>query len=91
MKKQLCVTADGSKLPPFVIFKRKTIPKEKFPKGIIVEANEKRWMNQEMLKIWIDKIWNKRKSSFFKPKSLLVSDSAPSHRTDEIKKLIKKH
>jgi len=31
----LCVTADGVKLPPVVIFKRKTIPKENFPKGIL--------------------------------------------------------
>ena len=87
----LCVTADGSKLPPFVIFKRKTIPKENYPKGIIIQANEKGWMNQDMVKIWINKVWIQRKSSFFKPKSLLVLDSAPSHRTDEIKSLIKKH
>lgn len=29
----LCVTADGTKLPPMVIFKRKTLPKEKFPES----------------------------------------------------------
>jgi hypothetical protein len=32
----LAVTADGSKLTPYVIFKRKTLPKEKFPAGIHV-------------------------------------------------------
>jgi len=32
----LCVTADGGKCDPMVIFKRKTIPKEDFPNGIIV-------------------------------------------------------
>jgi hypothetical protein len=32
----LCVTADGGKRDPMVIFKRKTIPKEDFSNGIIV-------------------------------------------------------
>jgi hypothetical protein len=35
----LAITSDGTKLPPMVIFKRKTIPKEKFPEGIIVKTN----------------------------------------------------
>jgi hypothetical protein len=32
----LAVTADGQKLKPMVVFKRKTIPKEKFPPNIVV-------------------------------------------------------
>ena len=32
----LSITADGHKLPPFLILKRKTIPKEKFPTDVIV-------------------------------------------------------
>lgn len=32
----LACTDDGGKLPPYVIFKRKTLPKEKFPNGVIV-------------------------------------------------------
>ncbi|KAH8028388.1 hypothetical protein HPB51_016501 [Rhipicephalus microplus] len=34
----LCIMADGRKLPPYVVFKRKTLPKEKFPQGIVVRA-----------------------------------------------------
>lgn len=34
-------TVDGGKLPPYVIFKRKTLPKEKFPDGVIVKVHEK--------------------------------------------------
>jgi hypothetical protein len=30
----LSCCADGTKLPPFLIFKRKTLPKEKFPAGV---------------------------------------------------------
>jgi len=47
------VTSDGGKLPPMVIFKRKNIPKEKFPPGIFVQANEKGWMNEEYFAIYI--------------------------------------
>ena len=42
--------ADGIKLPTVCIFKVKKIPKEKFPDGIHIRANEKRWVNKsEML------------------------------------------
>ena len=33
--------ANGQKLPPTVIFKRRTLPKEKFPAGVIIKANPK--------------------------------------------------
>ena len=32
----LACTADGGKLPLCVVFKRKTLPKDKFPAGVIV-------------------------------------------------------
>ncbi|KAL1426096.1 hypothetical protein MTO96_018569 [Rhipicephalus appendiculatus] len=37
----LACTADGKKLPPYIIFKRKTLPKEDFPRDAIVRASEK--------------------------------------------------
>ena len=36
----LAVTGDGKKLPPYVVFKRKTMPKETFLKGIEVCIHE---------------------------------------------------
>jgi hypothetical protein len=45
----LSVVADGSKLTPFVILKRKTLPKEKFPTGIVFKCNEKGWMMEELM------------------------------------------
>jgi hypothetical protein len=87
----LCVTADGGKLPPFVIFKRKTMPKGEFPKGVVVSANPKGWMTEEIFSSWLQKVWQKRKGSFFNPKSLLIFDSAKSHLTEEVKKQVKNH
>jgi len=87
----LSVTCDGGKLQPMVIFKRKTIPKEKFPPGIFVQANEKGWMNEEYFAIWLENIWSKRRDSFFKPKSVLIIDSAPSHLTPMSKINAAKH
>jgi len=38
----LAATADGRKLPPLLILKRKTLPKsEAFPKDVIVRARKK--------------------------------------------------
>ena len=36
--------ADGTKLKRMVIFKHKTMPKEKFTKGVLVHVHPKGWM-----------------------------------------------
>ncbi|TWW81746.1 hypothetical protein D4764_01G0015610 [Takifugu flavidus] len=41
---------NGQKLPPMVIFKRKTLPKEAFPARVVVKANQKGWMDEEKMK-----------------------------------------
>lgn len=41
----LTCLADGTRLKPMVIFKRKTIPKEKFPPGVIIHCHPKGWMD----------------------------------------------
>lgn len=47
----LCCTADGTKLPPKVVFHRKTLPKnEHFPNNVIIRVNEKGLMNEAMVK-----------------------------------------
>ena len=46
----LAATADGRKLPPLLILKRKTLPKsEAFPKNVIVRTQEKGWMTEELI------------------------------------------
>lgn len=42
-----------------VIFKRKTLPKEKFPAGVI-KTNPKAWMDEEKMSEWLREIYVKR-------------------------------
>jgi hypothetical protein len=83
----LCITADGSKLPPMVIFKRKTVPKGCNSKDII-SANEKVWMNSEVMKFWLENVSRNRRMAFFNPKSLLMLDSGRDHIIPEIKTVV---
>lgn len=47
----LACLGDGLKLPPYVIFKRKTLPKGLiFPQGIHVQAQAKGWMDEKLVK-----------------------------------------
>ena len=72
----LSCQADGQKLPPMVIFKRKTLPKEKFPVGVVIKINPKGWMDEEMMSDWLREIYVKRPDGFFhKSTSLLIYDS----------------
>ena len=65
----LAVTASGVKLPPFVIFKRKTLPKYvKFTPGVVVRANVKGWMDEAGVCDWLKNVWNKR------PGSILINE-----------------
>ena len=61
----LAVTAEGYKLPPMIIFKRKTIPKEKFPSGIVVMVTPKGWMDRDMMRVWLNSGYRKRPGGFF--------------------------
>jgi hypothetical protein len=87
----LSVTSDGGKLPPLVVSKRKTLRNGNFPIGILIAANEKGWINQGIMKVWVEKVWRKSKQSFFNPKSLLIMDSCRAHITDGTKRLVSKY
>lgn len=45
----LAVTADGQKLRPYDISKRKTMPKEKLCPGVVFRVQEKGWMTEELV------------------------------------------
>ncbi len=82
----LCCMSDGTKLPPMVIFKRKTIPKgEKFPPGVLVHCHPKGWMDEEGICLWLEKVWNKRPGAVFQKLCLLVWDQFRAHLTDTVK------
>ncbi len=87
----LSCTASGQKLPPMVIFKRMTMPKEKLPKEIVVKVNTKGWMIESLMKEWLMSCYGKRPGGFFhRKKALLVLDSMSAHITDSVKAAIKR-
>jgi len=55
----LACCADGIKLPPLLIFKRKTLPKDVIPHGIYVHIHSKGWIDGEGMKLWLEKVWSK--------------------------------
>ena len=81
----LACMADGTKLKPMVIFKRKTKPKITFPPGIFVHFHAKGWMDEDGVKLWIDNIWNRRPGSMRNEHNLLVWDMFRSHITAKSK------
>jgi hypothetical protein len=86
----LGITANGNKCPPMIIFRRKTVPKERFPPGVVVKANEHGWMNDQILGEWIKECWCERPNPNPDPsKSLLILDSARSHLTEMAKESIR--
>ncbi|GFV37974.1 pogo transposable element with KRAB domain [Trichonephila clavipes] len=72
-----------------LIFKRKTLPKENFPKCVEIRANENGWMNEQIMLSWLQTIWRKRKNSFFRPKAFLIMDSMKSHVSENVKNALK--
>jgi len=58
--------ADGTKLPPLLIFKRKTPPKDVIPHGIYVHVHSKGSMDGEGMKLWLEKVWSKQPGVFLK-------------------------
>lgn len=83
----LCVTADGEKLPPYVILNRKTVPKKDFHSGVIVRAQSNAWMTSELMVDWLKSVWETRKD--VSSRSMLILDAFRGHLTDEVKARIK--
>ena len=85
----LAITGDGNKLPPYVVFKRKTFPKKvKFPKGIYVRVHVKGWFDDDITKDWIKTVWGGRPGGLCGKKGLLVLDAFRCHRDDNTKAML---
>jgi len=82
--------ADGTKLPPLLIFKRKTLPKDVIPHGICVHVHSKGWMDGEGMKLWLEKVWSKHPGGLLKEASLLVCDQFKAQVTESTKRLATK-
>lgn len=88
---RLCCTADGTKLPPYIVFHRKTLPKnEQFPNNVIIRVNEKGFMNEAMVKEWFQAVWMKRSGADMHLPNMLVLDSFRGHICPAIKEALQK-
>ena len=58
----LSATGDEKMLPPMIIFKGKTdrtISDLNIPTGFIVKTQGKAWMDDDLMKVWVEDIWIK--------------------------------
>ena len=85
----LACCADGNKLKPLVIFKRKTLPKVKFQSGVFVHVHPKGWMDEQGTRLWIDNVYTQRQGGVLPKKSLLVWDMFQAHLVDPVKSALK--
>jgi len=76
----LVCCADGTKLPNFLIFKRKTLSKNVIPHGIYVHVHSKGWMDGEGMKLWLEKVWSTCPGGLLKKPSLLMCDQLEAHK-----------
>ncbi|KAM7313092.1 pogo transposable element with KRAB domain [Ixodes scapularis] len=82
----LCCMADGHKLDPFLIFKRKTLLSNvTFPKNVFVRVRPKGWMDTDLMIDWIDSVWRKRPGANLGVRAMLVLDSFRCHISDRVK------
>ncbi|XP_066471475.1 uncharacterized protein [Tiliqua scincoides] len=88
----LSCLADGTKLCPVIIFKRKSIPKNlKIPAGVTVRAHPKGWMDKEGTIFWLHSVWDRRPGTGLSQRpSLLVWDKFHPHITEKVKAEAKK-
>lgn len=86
----LSCMADGTKLKPMVIFKRKTLPKEKLPAGVLVTVHPKGWMDESLVGTWLEKVWDCRPGALARKRALLVWDMFRAHLTDGVKARLKR-
>lgn len=67
----LAVMADGQKLPPYVIFERKTLPKGNCLPGVHVQVQEEEWTSADLKVDWIKTVWGGDREHFFSHRSSL--------------------
>ena len=81
--------ADGTKLRPMLIFKRKTKLPGNFPNEVVIYWNEAGWMDEAGCKFWLRNVWQRRPGGQRRERSLLVWDSFSAHLTDSVTKDVK--
>ena len=72
-----------------IIFKTKTMPKETIPPGVLIHVEEKGWIDEKGMKLWIEKILERRPGGLIKKKACLVYDMFKSHLMESIRRKLK--
>lgn len=73
-----------------VTFKRKTLPKEKFPAGVIIKADPKGCVDEEKMNEWLREVYVKRPDAFFHKSPSLLICNMRAHLTDTVKTQVKR-
>jgi len=81
----LAVLADGTKLPPMIIFKGKRLQKGDYPPDVIVRMNEDGWMTEKLMVDWLNAVWGEKIIKHGKKRSLFIVDSFRGHLTQSVK------
>uniref|UniRef100_K7FJ66 HTH CENPB-type domain-containing protein n=1 Tax=Pelodiscus sinensis TaxID=13735 RepID=K7FJ66_PELSI len=83
----LSCMANGMKLPPYIVFKRKKMPKNViFPNTVHVHVHPKGWIDKALMLDWLQMVWAKQLGGLMRKRSLIVLDAYRCHRMPSIKK-----
>ena len=80
----------GKMLPPMIIFKGKTdrtISDLNIPAGFIVKTQEKAWMDDDLMKVWVEDIWIKHVRAERQKRldsKIRTFDAFAAHLTDDV-------
>ncbi|CAI7789567.1 unnamed protein product [Closterium sp. NIES-54] len=90
----LAVTAGGMKLPPYVVFKRETLPKIPVPRGVVIRVQDKGWMDEKLVQDWAAQVLvpflkSLREEGGQRKEALLVLDSYRGHITEAVGQTMK--
>ena len=65
------------------------MPKEAIPRGVIVHVDDKEWMDENGMKIRMEKVWSGCPGEILKNPALLVLDQFRAHITEATEKRFK--
>uniref|UniRef100_K7FIA3 HTH CENPB-type domain-containing protein n=1 Tax=Pelodiscus sinensis TaxID=13735 RepID=K7FIA3_PELSI len=83
--------ADGTKLPPYIVFKCKTMPKNViFLNTVHMRVHPKGWIDEALMFDWLQTVWAKRPGGLMRKRSLIVLDAFWCHCMPFINKRLQK-
>lgn len=88
----LSATANGQMLPPTIIFRGKTnqtVSNLSIPPSFTVKTQKKTWMDDDLMKVWVEEIGVKHTQTGYKrlgfQNSMVSFDPFTAHLTDGLK------